>query len=754
MVKQGLLILCSTLLLVITGCGGGNSSSSSPQDTERQTSETPNKKGKLLGLQGFHYTAGNSAKGITTQDGQFEYLEGDSISFFLGDILLGTTTADDYITLENIAGSHPDAEDNLRRFLATVDFDLSPMNGILVNNQIHSAAEGYSLNFNQSSADFKIEAESILQTSLTGLEHSVALQHSLVTLLPNVEEYQTQLRARELPSFSYPTTTFNAELADEANAVFELMLQNTIKPGDSPLEFIFKATNTKLVLQSDDPEILSLTNLYAEYKQRVIEIGKEAAYITREELVNKPSEPTNAVSAHHLLVMSDFQMRDEESPLNLAPTKFLLAASYYPASSHVPYQVDAMIRTVRQYEVDINKPIDMAIFTGDLLDIGSFNEARWGIDILDGGNINPDSGADDDPIPGNFIDGKPNDSYDAFTAIGLNGQTPDQADIPWYYVAGNHDGLVLGTLPITDTELKLFGKTIRIGTRPFFDNIATGSTNWLGYEPSVIGFLEHLFSPASFVITADEDRRTLRSNEIALQMSISKDPNFVSQPIGHGMKLVLEQQGELKDGQLNYSFSSNDDLIKHIALDSSMAIGHLGFLTQQDISWIKQQLQDAQDSGQLVIVSSHHKPDDILFNSKTLVDTLNQYPNVIAHLVAHSHENRILPRLGETPELGYWEIESGSMVNWPQQFRVLDISIDSNSGIGTIKSTMLNHDSSSPLDVSQRGRFLSYVERYLERYSALDISDPTEALAATEGYPEDRNTFLFFKVPANVLARL
>ncbi|OUS24069.1 hypothetical protein A9Q99_26370 [Gammaproteobacteria bacterium 45_16_T64] len=754
--KFSLSILFSSILLATAGCGGSGSSSSvgssntdTDQGTTEQTSEPQSRSGKLLGLQGFTYQSGE-LEGITSEDGEFEYQTGETVSFYLGDILLGTATPADYLTLEDIAGEHADAADNLRRFLATVDYDLAPMNGILVNSTIRTAAKGHSLNFDQDSANFISDATEVLQTDVKGEVHSAALKHGLEILLPQIEERKTQTQARLLRTINLPKIPYDTALAEEAAAVIELMLQNSTTEGDSPLEFILKATSTPLVLESDDESVTSLTELYAKYKGHLDEIGRDAPFIDREELISKPAATGDSVDAHHLLVMSDFQMRDEESPLNVNPVKFLIPSSYYPASAHITYQVDDMVRTMRDYETDIDKPIDMAIFTGDLLDIGGYNEARWGIDILDGGAINPDSGADDDPIPGNFDDGKPNDTYDPFTALGLNGQSEGQANIPWYYVPGNHDGLMLGNFPVTDNDLQLFGKTIRLDTRTFFDSIATGEMNWLGYDPSLLGFLQHLFDPESFYVTPDEDRRMLRPFEIAEEMFISKDPAFASEPLGHGMQHIIDQQGELKDGNLNYSFSSNNGLVKHIALDTSMMLGPEGLLTLQDLAWIEQELQDAQDNGQLIIISSHHKPKDIIINGALLIDTLNQYPNVIAHLVAHAHQNSITPRLGDSAELGYWEIESGSMVNWPQQFRVLDISIDKTNGIGTIKSTMLNHKSESPLHVAQRGRFLSYLERYLEGH----ILVPGDAIEATEGLPEDRNTFMYFKVPDNVLTRL
>ena len=165
--KFSLSILFSSILLATAGCGGSGGSSSDsatptssniesagsdstePESTEPQSTESQTKSGKLLGLSGFSYESG-SETGTTSDDGQFQYRTGQEVTFSLGGITLGSAAPSDYLTLEDIAGDHADALSNLQRFLVTVDYDLSPMNGIVVTSKIREAAEGSAnLNFNQ-----------------------------------------------------------------------------------------------------------------------------------------------------------------------------------------------------------------------------------------------------------------------------------------------------------------------------------------------------------------------------------------------------------------------------------------------------------------------------------------------------------------------------------------------------------------------------------------------------------------------------
>ncbi|MCG8669318.1 MAG: metallophosphoesterase [Pseudomonadales bacterium] len=750
MKKTALSFAVATVLpLMIAGCGGGGGgggtrSDSSSESSSISTSPAIARTGQVTGLQGVNYATATKS-GTTSNTGQFDYVEGEDVTFYVGDIELGTAEGQAEVTISDLAGGNAQMAKNIERFLLTVDYDMSPANGVLITKSIHEAAEGKSLNFNQSEYLFTIEAARTVSPNLASDDHVTVFKHSVANLLPKAYQQKSNRSAQQaLAQFTYPQVSAAdidsiPGVQEEAAEVIDLMLQNAVEENGSPLEFILGAMNVPLVVESD--ETGSLVDMYIEYKQRIARIGRDAPIVDREDFIEAPETP-DFVDVQHFVVMSDFQMRDEESPLNVNPVKFLIPSSYYPASAHIAYQVDDMVRTLRDYEAEVNKPIEMAVFTGDFTDISQYNETRLGIDVLDGGMINPDSGADDDPIPGYFEDGKPNDTYDAFEALGLNGQEDGQADIPWYYIAGNHDGLMLGNFPITDEPLNLFGTDVRGGTRELFDNIATGDVNWLGFEPTIIGFITNLFNE-NWRIAPDEDRRVLNPAEIAHEMFHSS-----SHPHGHGMQHVIDQQGDL-NGKQHYSFESDNGLVRHIALDTNMPLGPEGWLTLNSISWIRAELDQAVANGQLVIVSSHHKPKDIIINGFLLIDILNQYPNVIAHLVAHSHTNAIRARAGDDALHSYWEIESGSMVNWPQQFRTLDIQIDVESGIGVMNSTMLNHSTDSPLHVSNRGRFLSYIERQLEGSFFGD-----GGLETAEGLDSDRNTRLYFAVPDSVLARL
>jgi len=124
------------------------------------------------------------------------------------------------------------------------------------------------------------------------------------------------------------------------------------------------------------------------------------------------------VSLFFLVQMSDMHIIDEESPLRLVKYDALVQSAYRMNEMFNGQALDAMIRTVNRLG-DFHRPFDDVVFTGDLIDNNQNNELGWFIDILDGKMVDPDSGQDDDPLPG-----PNNDPNDSFQAKGLRPTSP------------------------------------------------------------------------------------------------------------------------------------------------------------------------------------------------------------------------------------------------------------------------------------------------------------------------------------------
>ncbi len=543
---------------------------------------------------------------------------------------------------------------------------------------------------------------------------------------------QNKNHARALLT-QYPPNKIHTELteAQQQTLLFSLMLLEKNPEGLSQLEMLYYAHDLPLLFSEDPnfPDDISLETLYKNYRARLPNIGQQVPHLERFDFINKPKN-FNTETLQDIMVISDFQMRDEESPFLLYPLKPYFPTSYYPANPHVPYIVEDSIKAFRQFEQQQQRHIDLALYTGDLTDNGHYNEVRWGIDVMDGSVVHPDSGKDDDIFTGLFENGEPNDTSDPFFATGME-------NTPWYFVPGNHDGLAMGVFQMTYEPLELLFTRLNEGTFKFMNDVSIGDTNYLGNVPNIRSMFRYWWSDKPWLkVSPDPERRLLNAEQIALEMF-----NSFSKPVGHGMQWAVD----IKHNR-SYSFVEQRPdaafAIRHIALDTN-TFHPQGEFGHDRLAWLETELQAAMENKQLVVVSSHHTPDDIYKTGKDLVALLNHYPNVIAHVVAHRHKNLITPRPGSEGNHDYWEIETGSMVNWPQQIRLLEIKVDQQQGIGVIESTMINHANDNPLSVSERGRFLAYLEAWFH--------GEEEKLVEREGLASDRNVRLYFELPKEFL---
>lgn len=95
---------------------------------------------------GLVYRTSGNDTGATDASGKFTYVKGETISFYLGNLPLGSTSARDVITpIDLISGGHLNHDEvvNLSRFLQTLDEDGDPSNGISISEQARKAADSH-----------------------------------------------------------------------------------------------------------------------------------------------------------------------------------------------------------------------------------------------------------------------------------------------------------------------------------------------------------------------------------------------------------------------------------------------------------------------------------------------------------------------------------------------------------------------------------------------------------------------------------
>lgn len=168
--------LASALLVA---CGSDDSAPASPE-----------RNGVFLdasAVEGLGYVT-DTKNGKTVQDGGFEFLAGESITFSLGGLALPTVQAADIVTPLTIFGAS-DASDvrvtNLSRLLQSLDTDGIASNGITLPLEIESITSDTVLEFD--SANFDAQAEALVtdlnQSQTTLVDENTAnaeLNQSLV----------------------------------------------------------------------------------------------------------------------------------------------------------------------------------------------------------------------------------------------------------------------------------------------------------------------------------------------------------------------------------------------------------------------------------------------------------------------------------------------------------------------------------------------------------------------------------------------
>ncbi len=133
------ILLPLSIILLLTACGGGGGSSNNSSGSA-STSNT----GVFLDspIVNIGYRT-ETLEGVTNSKGEYEYLPGETVTFFIGDLEFPPVTASGIVTPLDIAGTN-DTNDvevvNMVRLLQTLDGDGNPDNGISISDGAKSAA--------------------------------------------------------------------------------------------------------------------------------------------------------------------------------------------------------------------------------------------------------------------------------------------------------------------------------------------------------------------------------------------------------------------------------------------------------------------------------------------------------------------------------------------------------------------------------------------------------------------------------------
>jgi len=137
-------ILIILSIAFLSSCGGSSSENSSAE------SEVTANVGYFIDspVIGIDYETA-SLSGKTDEMGRFEYEDGETVIFSIGDIALPATTADEVVHVSDIFNSNVDDQQviNLARLLLSLDADQNPDNGILISAEAFTESLGLNIDF-------------------------------------------------------------------------------------------------------------------------------------------------------------------------------------------------------------------------------------------------------------------------------------------------------------------------------------------------------------------------------------------------------------------------------------------------------------------------------------------------------------------------------------------------------------------------------------------------------------------------------
>lgn len=422
----------------------------------------------------------------------------------------------------------------------------------------------------------------------------------------------------------------------------------------------------------------------------------------------------------NFFTVSDVHITDKEAPNQMIHVgrmvESLVAVSaslYSPVMMCTTHVLDAAIQTINALHA--KNPMDFGLSLGDVCNSSQYNELRWYIDVFDGKVIRPSSGA--------HLGADSIDYQKPYKAAGLN------KSIPWYQTLGNHDHFYLGSFPV-DNQLRpdlrasytsdtvfaagnVLADVTNIKDRTYSMGVIDGSTphGEIKYAGKATDF------PTPPRVAADPDRRPLKKEEWVAEFFKTS-----SHPVGHGFNLANAQTGFAC-----YSFLPKSELpIKVIVLDNTQREddgspdihGH-GFLDAQRWNWLKAELAAGDAAGQLMIVAAHvplaveeTNPPPIIppgkkqnpmawwvnpdpaaavqnaVNLPELIAELHSHPNLLLWLSGHRHLNTVKAFTGPSPEAGFWQVETSSLRDFPQQFRTFEIHLNSDYTISIVTTNV------------------------------------------------------------------
>ena len=432
--------------------------------------------------------------------------------------------------------------------------------------------------------------------------------------------------------------------------------------------------------RAPDPGGSTLRSTYAD-RDRDGALAVAAAEPLRDRTPLGPRARTGSELARFAYV-TDAHVRDEESPAR-APFLDRLGAPF--ESVFRPQEsltVQVLVAAVRSIDRFAPRAV---VEGGDLADSTQRNEIAAGVAALNGGVVDPDSGAPgydgiqaaSDPDPFYY---RPDVDSPRHAGLLRAAQRPLRSPglrVPWFPVAGNHDLLVDGeiaptpatrALAIGDRAPDALPKGVRVPR-----DAAQARTLLDGLLPRIV--------PSAPRVAADPARAQLGEHAVGVLRRAARAP-------GAGARL-------------DYTFDLGPR-VRAIVLDTVRRdAGSDGIVSAEQVTFLRGALRDA---GTRWVIVFSHQPLAGADGAQPAVALLDHDPRLLATIAGHTHRNRVTAR--RTPAGGYWQIQTASLADYPQQARALRVLATAGGG-AVIETWMLD---TAPGGSADTARELAYLD--------------------------------------------
>lgn len=486
-----------------------------------------------------------------------------------------------------------------------------------------------------------------------------------------------------------------------------------------------------------------------------------------------------------LVHFTDFQIADLASPSRVEflqrregqPDWARMLPAYRPQEFLLAHAIEMTVRTINGLVAREPGRWDIALTTGDNTDSAQSNELDAFLTYLAGGTIEPAAGTrgfSDAPVgldDENYYNPEPS-SHDQWkktkglpTHAGALTASAKPFDgeglkLPWLSCFGNHDCLVQG----------------RSAEPRGYDDFLTGRAKPIGVAEDagprgdkLSAYVEDptwVSQGASHPIESDSGRRMVTKAEY-----VNRHLCALGSPQGHGFT-----EDNRASGRAYYVY---DELpgVRMIVLDTTNIAGHVdGCVDQRQFEWLEEKLVEVHtsylsESGEavsgggddrLVVIASHHGLSTMtngfgagsgagedrrgkLYLADEVEKLLHRFANVALWLSGHTHVNKITPRPGEGG--GFWEASTGSIAEWPVQFRGIEIS--AGPSMVRLRTTMVDSQAPATPDGTLSLEDLASLHREI----AANDEGSVGGLYA-EGAVADRNQDLLVSVSNELLTAL